>query len=147
MFLKHFKYLKFIWYKTLCLLENKIDMLTDCNYDYFNNFLYIFYNKNNYNRMNNFIYLKNNCILKPLCIVSKYIFTYPVICKTEKERNKIKNILIKNNIYPMILWSTEFGINYKLNHNLSNKILCLPIDERYNYNDMKYICNIINENY
>lgn len=145
MLMKFFKIFKFIWYPLLQYFENIIDLIYIYNFDYFNYFFYILYNHNNSNiRKINFEYLNINCKYKIDNNLINTFFTYPIIFKNKEERNNIKKKLINKHIYPIIYWSLDFDKNNQCNNYISDRILCLPIDERYNINDIKYICDIIN---
>lgn len=60
----------------------------------------------------------------------------------EKERDKIRNFLIKNNIFCPIHWRIKY---YKFDNcnKLSKNSLSIPIDHRYDISDMSFIINII----
>lgn len=77
------------------------------------------------------VFLRDRC---PFCIL--ILFSDVLI------RDKVKRLLIKDNIYPSILWPdcTIFDED----KNFSNQILCLPCDQRYDSKDMKWIANNIN---
>lgn len=64
-------------------------------------------------------------------------FCYPLRVDDGK---KIREILIKHNIYIPILWPNMIGSHYAY---LSENILPLPCDHRYGDEDMKKICDII----
>lgn len=74
-------------------------------------------------------------------------FTMPLIFKSEKERNKIRNFLIKNYIYPPIHWNIKDIVpkNFIYEHDLSKRILSLPIDQRYNPKDLDRVISLLNK--
>jgi len=72
-------------------------------------------------------------------------FTYPLIFNNRNLRDKIRKILIENKIYCPIYWTLEFDNEQKCNNYLSNNILAIPIDQRYNIKNMEFICQIINQ--
>ena len=145
MILKKIFFLKIFWYDLLCECENKIDLIYDYNFDYINFIFFIlYYNLNNVN-----IRYKNITILKDLCKYNSFnkektYFTYPIIFKSKQEKELIKNKLIQNQIFPMIHWPLNFDKNKKCNNYISDRILSIPIDERYNSDDMIKISKIIN---
>jgi len=142
MFLKKINIFKNIWYKLLCFCENKLDDIKSFRFDHINYLLYLLYrNENNHKiRNNNFIYLKKKCKLKP---VFDNNFIYPIIFSNKEERDKIRYKLIEKSIYPVVYWPLNFDIDNKCNHYIADRILCLPIDDRYSEIDMDYISDII----
>ncbi|MBQ9609852.1 MAG: DegT/DnrJ/EryC1/StrS aminotransferase family protein [Lachnospiraceae bacterium] len=94
------------------------------------------------NRNFNFIheYMKKYQELKIDLSSPIYAYCYPLLLKKD-----IRMKLIKQKIYIPTLWkeliSSEFaGL---IEYNLSANCLCLPIDQRYDIEDMKYICDTI----
>jgi hypothetical protein len=69
--------------------------------------------------------------------------------EVEKERNSAKTTLIYNKIYPQILWEIEKYVpkKYSYAHDLSRKILMIPIDQRYDSNDLSKVTKILNRHY
>lgn len=61
-------------------------------------------------------------------------FMYPLLIKRAEE---IREILIKEKVFVPILWPNA------LENELAKDIIPLPIDQRYNKEDMEYICKII----
>ena len=53
-------------------------------------------------------------------------------------------MLINNKIYCPIYWEINFDKDKLCNHFISDRIIAIPIDQRYNINDMKYIIKLIN---
>ncbi len=74
-------------------------------------------------------------------------FLLPLKFKRESERDLVKNVLIENDIYPPILWDIEqfIPLKYVYEHELSKRILTLPIDPRYGPDDLLKAVNIINQ--
>lgn len=144
MVLKRIGFFKNMWYNLLLYSESKINTVYEYDFDYVNFLFYIiYYDENNKNiRNDNFNILKNS-IYKP--IVNNTYFTYPIIFNSFNDREIIKNKLIKNKIYPIIHWPLDFDNDKKCNHHISNRILSIPIDERYNEDNMKFILKILNE--
>ncbi|WP_346883539.1 hypothetical protein [uncultured Algibacter sp.] len=60
---------------------------------------------------------------------------------SKKERNDLKAYLVKNNIYPAILWPKQSS---KRDVEIENRVLFLHLDYRYDINDVKYIVNKLN---
>ena len=73
-------------------------------------------------------------------------FSLPLIFKSEEKRNATKGLLIKDGIYPPIHWDLQNMIpkNYLYEHELNKKILSIPIDQRYDDEDMLRAVNILN---
>jgi phage pi2 protein 07 len=74
-------------------------------------------------------------------------FLLPLKFESESEREYIKNILIKNYIYPPIRWDIEKYIpsKYSYEHELSKIMLTLPIDQRYEPDDLSKAVDILNQ--
>ncbi|OQA55486.1 MAG: hypothetical protein BWY45_02203 [Euryarchaeota archaeon ADurb.Bin294] len=74
-------------------------------------------------------------------------FMLPLILQNNEKRDNLKNLLLKNNIYPPLHWKIQGLIPEKFGyeHQLSSKILSIPIDQRYSTEDMVSIANVINE--
>ena len=74
-------------------------------------------------------------------------FSLVVLCKSNEERNSLRQYLIKNSIYPAILWSLPEDSNFTTALNFSRNMLSIHCDGRYNVEDIKSMCNIINAYY
>jgi dTDP-4-amino-4,6-dideoxygalactose transaminase len=73
---------------------------------------------------------------------------FPILFKSREERNKMRHKLIKNKIYPPIHWSLPNIIDKKKfeeSWKISNTILTIPLDQRYNQVDMNKILKILNK--
>ena len=100
-------------------------------------------------RLSNFLYVhsqignKNNLDVLKFFDSTCYPMVYPLVIENEA----ILNILKENSIFTGRWWSSvkkfeevnESDIEYKL----SNYMLPLPIDQRYNFDDLKKYCDII----
>jgi hypothetical protein len=86
------------------------------------------YLKNNLNKFSklNFLNLKNNYL--PL---NFFLLT--------KKRTHLKKFLFKKGIYTSIHWKIKNDKRFKFSSKLSNQILSLPIDQRYDFGHMRYI--------
>lgn len=91
-------------------------------------------------------------------ITRKWIFLYekkdikspfflPLIFKTQKQRDEVKKQLIKEEIYPPIHWKLpeEVPEKFAYERSLSNRVLSLPIDQRYSEKEMERIVAVLNE--
>lgn len=101
-------------------------------------------------RVNNFKYM--NRLLKPYNLyqidkIGKCPMIYPFVF--EDSTGELRKYLIANKIYIPQWWKWVLD-NEKSNEwekLLSNSLFPLPIDQRYDYEDMEYICNIIMTNF
>ncbi|MCD4760236.1 hypothetical protein K8R33_05120 [archaeon] len=62
---------------------------------------------------------------------------FPIVFKSQTQRDNIRKTLIKNKIYPPIHWELPKEVKENESIDLSNKLLTIPIDQRYNLKDMK----------
>ena len=69
---------------------------------------------------------------------------YPLLIK---KGNKLKSILGKNKIYVTTYWENVFSWANKKSweYYLANNLIALPIDQRYNIDDMKKIVDVIKD--
>jgi len=67
---------------------------------------------------------------------------FPIIVNN---RNKIKNYLIKNKVYPPIHWplSEKIQNKFKVSGKISKHILTMPLDHRYNLKDMNRVVDLL----
>jgi hypothetical protein len=67
----------------------------------------------------------------------------PLLFKNEKLREIYRKKLINSNIYPPIHWELpeDIPLTFKYEHDLSKRILSIPIDQRYGLKEMGYIIN------
>jgi dTDP-4-amino-4,6-dideoxygalactose transaminase len=70
---------------------------------------------------------------------------FPIIVR---KRDKIKNLLIENKIYPPIHWNLPNVISkkFKQSKSISENILTIPIDQRYSLSDMRRIIDVLESN-
>ena len=79
------------------------------------------------------------------------MFSLVLLFQTELERNRIREKLIQNNVYPAILWRVPNTVDESV-FNLSVRMLSIHCDSRYNGKEIlelqqkiKYvICNDTN---
>ena len=94
---------------------------------------------------NNFNYLKNNIVKnKKLKLINKQYLSQFIIlfCNTENYRDYIRNKLAKSKIFCPIHWDMSWLIK---ENNISNRILSIPCDYRYNLVNMKFITSKLNK--
>jgi hypothetical protein len=144
MILKKIGFFKNVWYNLLIYSENKVSSVYEYNFDYINFLFFIlYYDENNKNiRIDNFNILKKS-VYNP--IDENIYFSYPIMFNSFNDREIIRNKLIKNKIYPIIHWPLDFDKKKKCNHHISDRILSIPIDERYNKDNMYFILKILNQ--
>lgn len=97
-------------------------------------------------RFENFSLFKN-LIGLPLAnggIADAYSAFNPVLLLSDKmERDALKRHLIKNFIYPPIHWVID-DYNYGDTKDFSDRVLTIPVDYRYDKNDVARVCECIN---
>jgi len=73
-------------------------------------------------------------------------FILPLRFDSEDERDTMKNLLIKNDIYPPILWDLEKYVpkEYTYERDLGKRILTIPIDQRYDPEILSKVVYILN---
>lgn len=150
--IKNFQFLKFIYWPLFLLSENKlIYYKRPGQMSRFSKFLLkkVDFNKVILRRRENFLYLlkniKNPSILPIYNTLPKNVcpFGFPIIVK---KREDLKKILVKNRIYPAVHWKFPEDISkeeFEESYELSNKIMTLPIDQRYTLKDMERIIETI----
>lgn len=108
----------------------------------------IFIQKYDYNKMKirvkNFNFLRrklSNKLVEPIFshCKNKIPFVFPVYCE---HRDSLRKVLEKNSIYCPVHWHQNFDINF--NKNIGEKILSLPIDERYGKKEINKIAKVVN---
>lgn len=99
------------------------------------NYRFLFYN---INQNNNITFVNND-----LSLVKSAPLYFPIYVK---DRDKLQKKLIEHHVYAPILWPIEDD-NVIINSTIEeiyNTILAIPIDQRYNIDDMTKIAHIIN---
>lgn len=147
MFLKNYISIKWIWRPILLFCEKYMNKISYKNYDYLNNFFYKYYydSTNKYIRLVNMEYLVDKLNIKTLDKFKKTYFTYPILFKTKETRDKIRKNLIENAIFCPIYCPLKFDKTNTTNQYITDHILCIPIDQRYNITNMEYIVKKIHE--
>lgn len=91
-------------------------------------------------RTNNFVYLNNKLrgVNKLHLKVPYGAFMYPLYLENGEE---VKQKLIQKKIYVPTLWSDVFELadNCSIEYKYAKNIVLLPIDQRYNTDDMEYM--------
>lgn len=73
------------------------------------------------------------------------LFSLTIVCEDQEQRDALRKHLIQQSIYPAILWSIAPQQSTEEAHNLSTRILSLPIDGRYHEDDIQKVCQIIQQ--
>ena len=95
-------------------------------------------------RYNNFQYLNNNLYKHNLLKIDNVsLYYYPLMVTNPKV---IRKKLLENRIFTPILWNDRLKyLNDGVEKKLISRVINLPIDQRYNQDDMDAILNILNE--
>jgi hypothetical protein len=95
-------------------------------------------------RTRNINYITNNLNIENKIQIKNTggLFFYPLLIK---DGNNIKNRLIKKKIYVPTLWPNVLSDASKdsIEYYYANNLIPLPIDQRYDTDDMKYMLNIL----
>ena len=144
--LKNISYFKWIWRPMLIYCENNVKNLNYNGFDYINHFFYNYYYDINILtlRKQNIAYLKNSLSYT----INKNFnnntyFCFILNCRNQKYRDELLRYLINKNIYCPIYWPLDFDKNNKCNNYINKTVLMVPIDQRYNKDNMKYIIDCI----
>jgi hypothetical protein len=73
-------------------------------------------------------------------------FMLPLKFQSETERNSVKDLLIKNDIYPPLLWDLDEIVpkEYSYEHELRKRIMMIPIDQRYDTDNLSIVAELLN---
>lgn len=122
-----------------------ISPITDTDKDYLSKFNVAEWNLK---KKNNWQFLSEICysdieVLK--CETTEcQPFSFVFLCKTDTLRDKIRENLIQNNVYPAILWSIPSSASIEV-QNIGNRILSIACDGRYSKQDIVQLNQIINK--
>ncbi|MGA2121586.1 MAG: hypothetical protein ABSG49_06015 [Methanoregula sp.] len=74
-------------------------------------------------------------------------FMLPLIFKDEAQRDAVRQALIEKEIYPPVHWDIARVIpeKFEYEHDLSRKILSIPVDQRYDEKNMSTVVTILNK--
>jgi hypothetical protein len=86
-------------------------------------------------------------ILKSFDIKYRRPFSLVFLCESFEERVLLRQYLIKNCIYPAILWEIPDNSDFINALDFSKRMLSIPCDARYNQEQIKRMCSIINSFY
>lgn len=95
-------------------------------------------------RRNNYQYVKENCQARPLfenfyeTVTPLY---YPIVVA---DRKSLQEYLRSSSIYAPIIWPKADFINDKSCDQMYREMLCLPIDQRYDLDDMERMVKAVN---
>lgn len=73
----------------------------------------------------------------------------PLIYPLKTKDVSLRSYLISNKIYCPVYWPNVFDWNKEdsVEYSLSNNVICIPLDQRYDEDDMEYIVNTISDYY
>lgn len=75
-------------------------------------------------------------------------FNSIIFCENHQFRQQLRQFLISHNIFAPVHWAQPpnqlFGNDFQA-LNLSNRLLTIPTDHRYSYNDMEYVAEKVSE--
>lgn len=74
-------------------------------------------------------------------------FSLVILCNSLDERTALREYLIKNCIYPAILWQVPEDITFPDVLDFSQRMLSVHCDARYSENEIEQMCKIINSYY
>lgn len=76
-------------------------------------------------------------------------FMLPLRFETEKKRDSVLKSLIKNDIYPPLLWDLEELVpeSFVYEHELRKRIMMIPMDQRYSTDDLSGIADLLNNSH
>lgn len=74
-------------------------------------------------------------------------FSLIILCNSAEERTTLRQYLIKNCIYPAVLWQVPEETVFPAVLDFSQRMLAVHCDTRYSRNEIKKMCRIINSYY
>ena len=106
-------------------------------------------------RISNYRYLSENGLLSKISVMGclgadNVPLFYPIYLNTETERNDLQVLKKKKKIYCPVIWPEPETIGEEIAQEgkyIYNHILCIPIDQRYDKEDMNRIINAITNFY
>jgi len=146
MLLKCMTWLKFIWYPIFI----KLEMLMDRYNQEMTWITFWLINRLDIHaikmqRRANYNYLLNKLGNIALYKIPDLTFGFPIILEDSFTRNKLRQTLICEKIYPPIHWTLPTVTMCENARWVSDRILTIPIDQRYNLKHMQKIIDVINE--
>lgn len=76
-----------------------------------------------------------------------YQFSLIILCKSNDERELLRRYLIRNNVYPAILWEIPKDSGCRKAIDFSERMLSIHCDARYGYEDAIQLSKILNAYY
>lgn len=68
-----------------------------------------------------------------------------IVCSSLNDRNKLRSFLILNNVYCPVHWHLDKAlVVYNESLDLSERVLTIPIDQRYSREDMLKVAELVN---
>ncbi|EGT3613231.1 hypothetical protein E5N06_07725 [Clostridium perfringens] len=128
-----------LWNEIYSMSNRSIEIYNSINLDFIN-----------YKRYENYKYLIESLInLEGIEIIFKSIdknivpLYFPILIKNGK-RDEIQRKMAKRNIYCPVVWPMSNFVCKKINSktiNIYNEILCIPCDQRYNLDEIKFVAD------
>lgn len=100
--------------------------------------------QNNWNCMVNMIHTNEACTILKSQTPESQPFSLILIFNSEEIREKVRMALIKNEVYPAVLWAIPEG-NYRASIDFGNRMLSIHCDGRYTTDDIIELSNRINK--
>lgn len=98
-------------------------------------------------RLRNFIFLHDNLKENNKIKIDMHAYDVPMVYPLKTDIETLRTKLIQNKIYVAKYWATEDidCMSSEKSQNLANSVIPLPIDQRYDLDDMKRILEVIND--
>lgn len=98
-------------------------------------------------RLRNFIFLHDKLKENNKIKIDMHAYDVPMVYPLKTDIETLRTKLIQNKIYVAKYWSTEEVdcMSSEKSQNLANSVIPLPIDQRYDLDDMKRILEVIND--
>lgn len=87
-------------------------------------------------------YLSSTNLFETIGLQTDFDYALVLKFKKQEKRDQLRNHLISNKIYPMVLWPNQ---KVEQDIQLENILLFIHVDFRYTTEDMMYISTIINQ--
>lgn len=92
--------------------------------------------------------LKNDYLTSPFKNVKAEEVPFYIPIFVGKNRKAFQGYLAQNNVFATVIWGCPEEFVDRINDEtqmIYDEILCIPCDQRYSVEDMKYICKLLND--
>lgn len=93
--------------------------------------------------------LENNAHIDcPFTLVEDGVVPFHVPILVKQHRKELQKYLAQNNVFATVIWGCPEEFVHQISEStkrIYDEILCIPCDQRYSMEDMKYICKLIDE--